>query len=71
MTLDEITDILLDGTDRQIMSVSGSGAWFRYSPASGTMTIGLAGVERRMHKVGGEPNCARLLGNSFSFGGSS
>ena len=70
MTLDEITDILLDGTERQIMSVSGSGAWFRYSPASDTMTIGLGSVER-MHKIGSQPNCARLLGNSFSFGGSS
>ncbi|WP_304598251.1 hypothetical protein [Adlercreutzia caecimuris] len=67
MTLDEATEILLEGTPDQIRGMEGSGAWYRYSEKSRSLTIGLGGTERRMHKLAGPPACAAALGPSHRF----
>ena len=69
MTIDDVTDILTDGTSDQLTSLAGSGAWYRFSPDAKSMTIGYDGTERRMHKVEGTPACVDILGFTHDFGG--
>lgn len=67
MTLDELTDVLLDGTTEKIASLVCAGASFDYDPYSRSITIRHDQVERRMHKLFQTPNCVSVYGNSHKF----
>ncbi|MEG0476634.1 MAG: hypothetical protein RR572_03070 [Raoultibacter sp.] len=61
-TIEDIFDLLLDGTKRQMDELVGCGASYQYSPGCGAFTVSLAGDEIRAHKIYDPPDCVRFFG---------
>ena len=49
--IEDIFDVLLEGTKAQIDALEGCGASYRYSMESGTFTVSLGRDEIRAHKL--------------------
>ena len=61
-TLEDIFDILLDGTKAQIEGLEGCGASYRYSQGCGSFSVALGADEIRAHKLLDPPACVPILG---------
>ena len=58
--IEDIFDVLLEGTKAQIDALEGCGASYRYSMESGTFTVSLGRDEIRAHKLFGLHEVARV-----------
>lgn len=69
MSIEEIYDILTEGTTSQIEKLSGSGVSFSFGPSSGGFSVWNSkktdGI--RSHGLFEVPNCVKLYGNEHTF----
>ena len=65
--IEDIFDVLLEGTKAQIDALEGCGASYRYSMESGTFTVSLGRDEIRAHKLFDPPACTRWRGFEHAF----
>ncbi len=65
--IEDIFDVLLEGTKAQIDALEGCGASYRYSRESGTFTDSLGRDEIRAHKLFDPPACTRWRGFEHAF----
>lgn len=66
-TLEDIFDVLFDGTKAQIEELAGCGASYRYSQGCGSFSVALDAEEIRAHKLLDPPACVRIFGPEHAF----
>lgn len=69
MTIEDIEDILWDGTKTQIEKLEGSGASYVYTPSCNSFTVKYGKFESKAIKLdmNNLPNCVKVFGNSHAF----
>lgn len=69
MTIEDIEDILWDGTKSQIKELEGSGASYVYTPSGNSFIVKYDRCESRSIKLDPDylPNCIKVFGNSHTF----
>lgn len=67
MDIENIFNILLEGTKAQIGALGGSGASYRYTASCGVFAVIAGHDEIRAHKLFEPPNCVQLFGAEHVF----
>lgn len=68
MQIEEIENILWDGTEEQLKSLIGKPIAFSYSPKYGAFTIYGQNERSSSHGAFYAPNCVKVFGNEHVFG---
>lgn len=67
MDIQNIEDILFDGSADQMAGLVGSGASYEFVPEIGVMTIRLGSIVEKLSGIRFDPACVPIYGNSHTF----